>query len=418
MSVRQAVPNLRKTGSHGEPHAPPALHWSLQETSFFPEGTWQAPSPQCNSADCAIYATTPCALHPGRSLAQTLLWLLTVPPGTPQFPLTTCHRPQHPTRRGVRALAPPPTQGRFSPSSSERHPMLRHCGPPPSCEPSRPAAKGTPWWCRWPTERRQRWSDHQRRSPINGLPPSMSRFLTMTFVNTRPPPSLHTCAAARSSANPLAPRTPASAHAARWWPRQSRRRPHRQVREEKGRGRWRRRHNNTRKGCGSIRVDRDVGNAIRTLLARGPLCDLHNARSGSVKLGQTTRATLCSCTARAAGFCHPCFGSTGFSSSSFCPGRNPAKTASPTLAPQTVTPAAYSRIHARPRNLVLGGGTGVSPLLLPRPGAFASRSGCSQPNWPSAQPLPDAKHKPSPPKFIGTPAALLACAESPAMPTK
>ena len=172
---------------------------------------WQAPSLQCNSADCAIYATTPCALHPGRSLVQTLLWLLTEPPGNPLFPLTTCHRPQPPTRRGVRALAPPPAQDRFSPSSSERHPMLRHCGP---------------------AERLR-----------------------------------------------------------------------------------------------SIRVDRDVGNAIRTLLARGPLCDLHNARSGSVKLGQMTRATLCSCTARAAGFCHPCFGSTGFSSSS-CPGRNPAKTAS------------------------------------------------------------------------------------------
>ena len=86
----------------------------------------------------------------------------------------------------------------------------------------------------------------------------------MTLVDTRPPPSLHTCAAARSSANPLAPKTPASAHAARWWPRQSRRRPHRHVREEKGRGRWRRRHNSTRNGCGSMRVDRDVGNAIKS----------------------------------------------------------------------------------------------------------------------------------------------------------
>ena len=54
------------------------------------------------------------------------------------------------------------------------------------------------------------------RLASTGLPPSMSRFLTMTFVDTRPPPSLHTCAAARSSANPLDPRTPASAHAARW----------------------------------------------------------------------------------------------------------------------------------------------------------------------------------------------------------
>ena len=36
-------------------------------------------------------------------------------------------------------------------------------------------------------------------------------------------------------------------------------------------------------------------NAIRTLLTRGLLCDLHSARSGSVKLGKTIRATLCSC---------------------------------------------------------------------------------------------------------------------------
>ena len=91
-------------------------------------------------------------------------------------------------------------------------------------------------------------------------------------------PSLQTCAAARSSANPLAPRTPASAHAARWWPRQSRRRPHRQVREEKGGGRWRRRHNKTRNGCGSIRVDRDVGKAINALHASGPFWDRHSAR--------------------------------------------------------------------------------------------------------------------------------------------
>ena len=101
----------------------------------------------------------------------------------------------------------------------------------------------------------------------------MSRFLTTTFVETRPPPSLQTCAAARSNANPLAPRTPASAHAARWWPRQSRRRPHRQVREKKGSGKWRRRHNKTRNGCGSIHVDRDVGKAMNALHASGPFCD-------------------------------------------------------------------------------------------------------------------------------------------------
>ena len=204
--------------------------------------------------------------------------------------------------------------------------MLRH-----SCVPSRPAVMGTPWWCRWPTERHPKMvrpsTTISNRLASVELPPSMSRFLTMTFVDTRPPPSLHTCV--RSNANPLAPKTPASAHAARWWPRQSRRWPHRQVREEKGRGSWRRRHNNTRKGCGSIRVDRDVGNATRTLLARGPLCDLHNARSGSVKLGHSAThasAPQDSHHLRAQGATQP---------------RLP-----PVVAPQTVTPTTCSRIHA------------------------------------------------------------------------
>ena len=47
-------------------------------------------------------------------------------------------------------------------------------------------------------------------------------------------------AAAHSSKNPLLPRTPASAHAARWCPRMSSGRPHRQVREHKRKGRRRR----------------------------------------------------------------------------------------------------------------------------------------------------------------------------------
>ena len=199
-----------------------------------------------------------------------------VPPGTPQFPLTTCHRPQHPTRRGV---APSLTHqlgaGSLPPPSVRRPPASR---PVPLQRGHHGGVDG----------QLGAVEDGQTiRLASTGLPPSMSRFLTMTFVDTRPPPSLHT--RARSSANPLAPRTPASAHAARWWPRQSRRRPHRQVREDKGRGRWRRRHNNTRKGCGSIRVDQDAGNAIRTLLARGPLCDRESAfwRTPQCFLGYT-----------------------------------------------------------------------------------------------------------------------------------
>ena len=35
-------------------------------------------------------------------------------------------------------------------------------------------------------------------------------------------------------------------------------------------GKWRRRHNNSRNGCGSMRVEQDVVNAIKTLLLRSP----------------------------------------------------------------------------------------------------------------------------------------------------
>ena len=56
-------------------------------------------------------------------------------------------------------------------------------------------------------------------------------------------------------------------------------------------GRWRR-HNNTRNGCGSMRVDRDVENAINTLLARGPFCDLHNTRYGFVRPNDSCQSVL------------------------------------------------------------------------------------------------------------------------------
>ena len=63
---------------------------------------------------------------------------------------------------------------------------------------------------------------------------SMSR--TKTFVRTLAPPSVHTLAAADSNAQPLRPNTPAVAQAARWWPRASNGRPHRQLRTIRGRG--------------------------------------------------------------------------------------------------------------------------------------------------------------------------------------
>ena len=91
--------------------------------------------------------------------------------------------------------------------------------------------------------------------------------------STHPPrlqASRQTCAAAHSKGYPLFPSTPASAHAARWWPNLSSGRPHHQVGRVMGRGKWSLRHNKRRNGCASIRLARDVGIAVSGAEARGP----------------------------------------------------------------------------------------------------------------------------------------------------
>ena len=93
---------------------------------------------------------------------------------------------------------------------------------------------------------------HRAGPPNNGRPSAMisnlrppratgtgrSRSRSMTFA-TLVPPSRHNRVATLSIANPRRPNTPALAHAARWWPRESRRRPQRHVRTERERGRRR-----------------------------------------------------------------------------------------------------------------------------------------------------------------------------------
>ena len=74
------------------------------------------------------------------------------------------------------------------------------------------------------------------RLPSNLLGSVRSMSRKNTFKRTRAPPSLQTLAAADSNAQPLRPSTPAVAEAARWWPRASNGRPHRQLRTEKGKG--------------------------------------------------------------------------------------------------------------------------------------------------------------------------------------
>ena len=100
---------------------------------------------------------------------------------------------------------------------------------------------------------------------------SMSR--TKTFVRTLAPPSLHTLAAADSNAQPLRPNTPAVAQAARWWPRASSGRPHRQLRTVRRRGKRSLRRRSTRKGAESNLALRSKGKLVNAMLANGPRCD-------------------------------------------------------------------------------------------------------------------------------------------------
>ena len=84
-----------------------------------------------------------------------------------------------------------------------------------------------------------------RRRPLWTSGALKSKSLTVTLVDTLAPPSRHTLAAALSRGKPRLPNTPALAHAARWWPSTSVRRPHRRVRETRGRGNRRRCRSNT-----------------------------------------------------------------------------------------------------------------------------------------------------------------------------
>ena len=94
-----------------------------------------------------------------------------------------------------------------------------------------------------------------------------------TLVRTLPPASWQ-MRAATVQRNPLRPRIPATKQAERWWPKLSRRWPHMHERAVKGSGRRNLRSSRMRKGCGSIRHERSVGNTVKGIDARGPACDL------------------------------------------------------------------------------------------------------------------------------------------------
>ena len=148
-----------------------------------------------------------------------------------------------------------------------------------------------------------------------------------TLVETLPPASLHTLAAALSRAYPRLPRTPALEHAARWWPLESSGRPHRQTREVRGRGSQRRRKRRTRNSCDENLEWKDTGEVVNGTPERGPLWDRNRARSPGDNLGHTAPRRKHSSEALEAGRCHPCAASAGSASSRPRPGRKPWATA-------------------------------------------------------------------------------------------
>ena len=311
--------------------------------------------------------------------------------GTPQFRLPTCRRLLHPRRRGVLDLTRqlgvcslPPLFRRAVPSRCKGDTIVVSTA---NCAPSKMVNPST---------------TISNRLASTGLPPSMSRFLTMTFLDTRQPPFLHTCAPA--SANPLDPKTPASAHAD---------------------GGHSCRGDGHREGNGKVETpaqqhsERLRVDASRTRRGEKPSRHCwqeapHNARSEFVNLAQTILATP-SWQARGASFCQPCLGSTGLSSSSFCPGRKPATTAShvgtSSCASRNVFP--HSRTAFETQCFVVG----EEALTI-----ASATSGClrftfgmqsAQLAQCAASFLPAVKQEPKPPQFQ----QLFASSESPAMPT-
>ena len=130
---------------------------------------------------------------------------------------------------------------------------------------------------------------------------------TLTDLRTLPPASRQILAAAVSRGNPLRPRTPATAHADRWWPKTSRRRPHWQTRAVRGVG--------DANDGETIPSKPAVPNTRLTngAEAKGPPWDFKRAMSGSDRVGNTTFKKNDS-TARDATACHPTLGWFGSSS--------------------------------------------------------------------------------------------------------
>ena len=135
-----------------------------------------------------------------------------------------------------------------------------------------------------PVENGQPLCDHFKATTVNTTQRAKSRSRTKILVETRAPASRQ-MRAADSSAKPRLPSTPEVEHAARWWPRTSRGRPHRQVRDERGRGRRRRWKRRTRKSTESNRWCMEVGETMKGKPEKGPPCDRKRAHCAGEERG-------------------------------------------------------------------------------------------------------------------------------------
>ena len=123
----------------------------------------------------------------------------------------------------------------------------------------RPSGLVTPLWRQWrigttlSKVRPSATTSKRRTSLLRG--DAMSKSLTITFVDTAP----------------FCPEAFLVLHAARWWPKASSGRPHKQMHTVRGKGRRRRRSNNTRNGSESNVDTRWIGVAVKGTELNGHL---------------------------------------------------------------------------------------------------------------------------------------------------
>ena len=130
------------------------------------------------------------------------------------------------------------------------------------------------------------------------------RWVSNVLVVTRAPASRQILAAARSKGHPRPLRTPDRGHAARWSPKGSRTRRHRQERSVRGKGRRRRRRSRRRNKWEGKRKSSEYGMVVKTLLACGPDWDASMAWLAGSNVASNS-FVMAARLAAEAGCCHP-----------------------------------------------------------------------------------------------------------------